>query len=670
MAKITDTIELVDGVSDVLRRIGDRAEDTANRMLGTAGATRAAANSMETLGSRISGVKSFILGNVLANAATNVASMVSSGMSGIVSMADEIAGINARLKLIAGSQENVVYLNGAIMDSANRARGAYMDMAQTVAGLSVNARDAFPDPRETVGFVEGLQKLFIIGGASAENQKFALLQLQQALASGRLQGDEFRSITENAPILQDMIARTMGVSRGELKQLAAEGAITADIIKNAVMGNAEEIEERFAQMPRKWSDHLTSMKNAATAAFMPIMAEISSMANSQAVKDAVAGIGNAFRQIAPIALAAARTVMGAMTAIAGGINRAYSFVSRHMTAFRTVAILAGVALGIMASKAIFSAGTMAVAAGATIAHAVASAMDTAALLAMEYATGGLTGAMMALNATLYASPLFWIPAVIVLIVGALYLGVTAFNHFAGASVSATGVVVAVFYGAFAFIRNLFFYFENMAIAAANFFGSVWNNPLAAIQNLFAEIWNGIVGLVESAVNGIIDLVNKIPGMDKVGKWDHVQWGGLEVQAIEGRFMNQIDYTDIGGAAGQGYQVGANIFNFDMPDLGGEKYKPNGAIADALNDIGTNTGNGAAEGKRAADALDTSEDDLRYLREIAERESINRYTTASVTIEMGGVTNKVENGVDLDGVVDRLTEGLYDGMSMAAREVHV
>ena len=240
MAKITDTIELVDGVSDVLRRIGDRAEDTANRMLGTAGATRAAANSMETLGSRISGVKSFILGNVLANAATNVASMVSSGMSGIVSMADEIAGINARLKLIAGSQENVVYLNGAIMDSANRARGAYMDMAQTVAGLSVNARDAFPDPRETVGFVEGLQKLFVIGGASAENQKFALLQLQQALASGRLQGDEFRSITENAPILQDMIARTMGVSRGELKQLAAEGAITADIIKNAVMGNARK----------------------------------------------------------------------------------------------------------------------------------------------------------------------------------------------------------------------------------------------------------------------------------------------------------------------------------------------------------------------------------------------------------------------------------------------
>ena len=328
------------------------------------------------------------------------------------------------------------------------------------------------------------------------------------------------------------------------------------------------------------------------------------------------------------------------------------------------------ALGIMAAQAIFSAGTMAVSAGATVAHAVASAMDTAALIAMEFATGGVTGAMMALNATLFASPLFWIPAVIVLIVGALYLGVTAFNHFAGASVSATGIVVAVFYGAFAVIRNILVYFINTAIAIANFFGSLWTNPLVAIQNLFAEIWNGIVGLVESAVNGIIDLVNKIPGMDKVGKWDHVQWGGMEVQQIGGRFMNQIEYSDIGAMAGKGYEAGANIFNFEMPDLGGGQYKPNGAIADALEDIGTNTGNGAAEGKRAADALDTSEDDLRYLREIAEREAINRYTTASVTIDMGGVTNQVNNGMDLDGVIDRLTEGLYNGMSMAAREVHV
>ena len=670
MAKISDTIELVDGVSDVLRRIGDRADDTASRMLGTAGATRTAANSMEALGNRINGVKSFVLGNLLANAASSVAGIARDGIAGMVSMADEIAGTNARLKLIAGSQENVVFLNRAIMESANRARGSYMEMSQTVAGLSVNARDAFPDPRETVGFVEGLQKPFVIGGASAENQKFALLQLQQALASGRLQGDEFRSITENAPILQDMIARTMGVSRGQLKQLAAEGAITADVIKNAVLGNSAEIEERFAQMPRKWSDHLTSMKNAATGAFMPIMAEISSMANSQAVKDAVAGIGNAFRQIAPIALAVARTVMGAMTAITGVINRAYGFINRHMTGFKVLAIGIGVALGIMAAQAIFSAGTMAVSAGATVAHAVASAMDTAALIAMEFATGGVTGAMMALNATLFASPLFWIPAVIVLIVGALYLGVTAFNHFAGASVSATGIVVAVFYGAFAVIRNILVYFINTAIAIANFFGSLWTNPLVAIQNLFAEIWNGIVGLVESAVNGIIDLVNKIPGMDKVGKWDHVQWGGMEVQQIGGRFMNQIEYSDIGAMAGKGYETGANIFNFEMPDLGGGQYKPNGAIADALEDIGTNTGNGAAEGKRAADALDTSEDDLRYLREIAEREAINRYTTASVTIYMGGVTNQVNNGMDLDGVIDRLTEGLYNGMSMAAREVHV
>lgn len=129
-----------------------------------------------------------------------------------------------------------------------------------MASLSVNARDAFPDPRKTVQFMEGMQKLFVIGGASKENQQFAMLQLQQSLASGRLQGDEFRSITENAPILQDMIAKTMKVSRGELKQLSAQGEITADIIKRAIFENMDEINDKFESMPKRWSDHFTDFK--------------------------------------------------------------------------------------------------------------------------------------------------------------------------------------------------------------------------------------------------------------------------------------------------------------------------------------------------------------------------------------------------------------------------
>lgn len=662
MAKITDTIELIDGVSPTFAKIASAAENYANRMQSVGKATQSASDSAEYAVGRFSALKNVFAGSFLANMATGALDMVKNQIMGVVELADHVAGTNARLQMISGSQENVVALNNMIFESAQKARGEYMTMADTVASLSVNARDAFPDPRETIGFVEGLQKLFVIGGASAENQKFALLQLQQALASGRLQGDEFRSITENAPILQDMIARTMGVSRGELKQLAAEGAITADIIKNAVMGNAEEIEERFAQMPRKWSDHLTNMKNAATAAFMPIMAEISSMANAQTVKDAVAGMGNAFRQVAPIALAAARTVMGAMTAIAGGINRAYSFVSRHMTAFRTVAILAGVAIGIMASKAIFSAGTMAVAAGATIAHAVAIFMMTAA-------TEGLTAAFMGLNATMFASPLFIIPAVIVLIVGALYLGVAAFNHFAGTSISATGIVVGVFSWAFAIIRNILVFFLNMAIAVANFFASVWNNPLDAIYNLFADIWNGIAGLVAAAINNIIDMINKIPGISKVkaGGFAHVDWT-VQTREIAGRIANPIEYSDLTSAAHWGYEQGASIGNISMPEVGAPAFDPS-KLENQAGNIAGNTGKGADAAKRTADALDSAQEDLRYLREIAEREAINKYTTASVTIEMGGMTNNISNKMDIDGVVDVLSQGLLQSMAAGARKVH-
>lgn len=166
-----------------------------------------------------------------------------------------------------------------IYESAQRARGGYMDMAKAVADLSTNAKDAFPDPRKTVEFVEGMQKLFVIGGAPKANQQAAMLQLQQALASGRLQGDEFRSITENAPILQDMIAKTMGITRGELKKLSTEGKITSDIIKRSILDNMDEINGRFEQMPKKWGDHFTDLKNYALKKLNPISDAIGNLAN-------------------------------------------------------------------------------------------------------------------------------------------------------------------------------------------------------------------------------------------------------------------------------------------------------------------------------------------------------------------------------------------------------
>lgn len=665
MAKITDTIELIDGVSPTFAKIASAVENYANRMQSVGKATQSASDSADYAVGRFSALKNVFAGSFLANMATGAMDMVKNQIMGVVELADHVAGTNARLQMISGSQENVVALNNMIFESAQKARGEYMTMADTVASLSVNARDAFPDPRETIGFVENLQKMFVIGGASAENQKFALLQLQQALASGRLQGDEFRSITENAPILQDMIAKTMGVSRGELKKLSTQGEITADIIKQAVLGNADEIEARFAKMPKTWANHMTDIRNTALQAFTPVINYLSRIANSPGVKSAVEGIKQSIRGIVPVVYTVVDLISRGINMAQNAFAAASGFIQEHSTAIRVGLILVATAMGIMGAHALFAASGAIAAAVATGLHAAASVAATGALFLMTAATEGLTAAFMSLNATTFSSPIFLIPAVIVLIVGALYLGVAAFNHFTGASVSATGIVVGAFVWAFTLVRNILVMFANFGIAIANFFGSMWDNPLDAIYNLFADIWNGIVGLVASAVNNIIDMVNKIPGLDKIkpGGFEHVDWT-LETKQIEGRYFKPIEYNDMTSAFQWGYDKGANFGGFKMPGMENPPFDPS-----KLDKISDNTGDGAKQGKRTADALDSAQEDLRYLREIAEREAINKYTTASVIIEMGGMTNNINSEMDLDGVVDALSDGLLQGMSAGARKVH-
>ena len=230
----------------------------------------------------------------------NGVGMVRGAIDSITDTAAEWASVQARLKLVAGSQENAIYLNKQIFESAQRARGGYMDMADAVIQVSQSAHDAFPDPRQAVEFMEGIQKVFAIGGASKMAQRNAMLQLTQGLASGQLQGDEFRSIAENAPMIENIIAKSMGVSRGELKKLASEGKVTADVIKNAIMNNMPEIEKQFESLPKTWGDHMQSIKNKAVQAFEPVFQRISDLANNEGIRELVDNVTGAIQTVAPV----------------------------------------------------------------------------------------------------------------------------------------------------------------------------------------------------------------------------------------------------------------------------------------------------------------------------------------------------------------------------------
>ena len=670
MATLQNYISLRDGVSPMLEKMSRAAHTVSNKLNRASGSARNAGDSFGYAAEKAGLFKSILAGNIVGSVIMRGLDSITGSISGAVALADEYTSLNARLALVAGSQSNVAVLNDMIYESAQRARGGYMDMAKAVASLSVNARDAFPDPRKTVQFMEGMQKLFVIGGASKENQRFAMLQLQQSLASGRLQGDEFRSITENAPILQDMIAKTMKVSRGELKQLSAQGEITADIIKRAIFENMDEINGKFESMPKRWSDHFTDFKNVVLKSFAPIADRINRLANSEGVRSMFSMLKNGVKSIMPVLYAVIGGVEKFVNMFTAGISTVASFVQNHSLLMQIALIALGGYLAFVGTMALVSAGQMALAAISTAAKTAADWLETAALIALTVAQEGL-------NAALYACPLTWIVGAIIAVIAVLYAAVAAVNYFAGTSISATGIIFGAFMWLFSSIWNMIAFTVNMFVSLAEFIGNVFVDPLNATYNLFADIWNGVVDLVGQAVAAIVDMIAQIPGMSKLGISTDFSAESLKMERRE--ISGGYDYSgmkmktlDPANEMAWGYNIGAGIGDsisdaLQMPEIAAPDYNAKD-IADNTANTADNTGKGAKDAKRAADALDSTADDLAFLREAAEREAVNKYTTATIHIDVGGVTAGDTGGNDFDGVLRRLNDVLIESVENGAEAV--
>jgi tape measure domain-containing protein len=670
MATLQNYISLRDGVSPMLEKMSRAAHTVSNKLNCASGSARNAGDSFGYAAGKAGLFKSILAGNIIGNVIMRGLDSITGSISGAVALADEYTSLNARLALVAGSQSNVAALNDMIYESAQRARGGYMDMAKAVASLSVNARDAFPDPRKTVQFMEGMQKLFVIGGASKENQQFAMLQLQQALASGRLQGDEFRSITENAPILQDMIAKTMKVSRGELKQLSAQGEITADIIKRAIFENMDEINDKFERMPKRWSDHFIDFKNVVLKSFAPIADRINQLANSEGVRSMFRMLKNGVKSIMPVIYAVIGGVERFVNMFTAGISAVASFVQNHSLLMQMALIALGGYLAFVGTMALVSAGQMALAAISTAAKTAADWLETVALIALTVAQEGL-------NAALYACPLTWIVGAVIAVIAVLYAAVAAVNYFAGTSISATGIIFGAFMWLFSSIWNMIAFTVNMFVSLAEFIGNVFVDPLNATYNLFADIWNGVVDLVGQAVAAIVDMIAQIPGMNKLGISTDFSAESLHLERKEisggydfsGYKMKTLDPAN---EMAWGYNVGAGIGDsisdaFRLPEIEAPGYNAKDIVDNTAN-TADNTGKGAKDAKRAADALDSTADDLAFLREAAEREAINKYTTATIHIDVGGVTAGDTGGNDFDGVLRRLNDVLIESVENGAEAV--
>ena len=590
------------------------------------------------------------------------------GVGKVLSISDELTQATSRLDLmnnsfneINGTANETSELVNMVYAAAQDARGSLDSMASVVARFGNNARDAFGNSEEVVAFADLVQKQMAIAGASTQEAANAELQLSQALGSGVLRGDELNSIFEQAPNLIQNIADYLDVPIGQIREMAADGELSADVVKAAIFAAADDINGKFDEMPMTWGQIWQSMQNTAVMAFQPVLQRLNGMANSDAFQELVDGAIEAMATTANMVL----NIFDLVGSVAG-------FVADHWS------IIEPIILGVAAAIIIYTAFTK----GAEIASRAAS-----------LATNAWTAAQGAFNAVMSMNPVGLVIIAVVLLIAIIYAAVAAVNHFAGTSVSATGLICGAFATALAFIGNLFIGAANTIIGTgvtlwnliANFvnaFALVFNNPVAGIEALFLSLFNFIVEVIESAARMLdavfgSSLADAVAGFqNKVqAKVDAVisENGGSEILKTVDMSDYQFNRFDYGDAWNSGYNFGEKIddkiSNFSLSDIFGKTDIPNpddyiSGFSDAIANSGAggNLDSIADDTSAVKDSVDITDEDLKYLRDIAEQETINRFTTAEIKLDMTN-NNNVSSNADLDGIVDGMTTKVLEALEI-------
>ena len=600
----------------------------------------------------------------------------------IIGISDDLASTRARLNLIVDDGGSVSELEKKIMASAQRSRSAYFDTASAIASLGSNAGAAFANTDEIIAFMEQINKQFVIGGASAQGQAAAMLQLTQAMAAGALRGEELNSILENAPGIARAIESYMGIAEGSIKSYAEQGLITAEVVKNAMFAAADETNAKFESMPKTWAQIWTSMQNKALSIFNPILTKINQIANSEQFTKVTDGIINGLAGIASVAT----VVLDLLINVASVVVDNWSWLSP---------IILGVAaaLGVYYGRLLLVRGAELASAAVSGAVAVAKGIMAAATMLVTGATWAQVTAQYGLNAAMYACPLVWIIILIIALVALFYAAVAAVNHFAGTSVSATGLICGAFMAALAFIGNIFVALWNLVVdvfvmiynlvaTVANFIGNVFNDPVAAVARLFFGLADTVLSVLQalaSAIDTIFgsNLSGSVQGWrDSLGGWVDSTFGkGEEVMEKLNADDLKLGRFEYGAAFDMGYEFGQGVedtvgglFDFSaMDSLGADALDAYG-LGNTLDGIYGNTGDTAGNTAAMSDALDIAEEDLAYMRDIAEREAINRFTTAEIRVEQQN-TNYISQDTDLDGIMDAWANDFATKLDVSEEGVH-
>lgn len=628
------------------------------------------------------------LTNTIKRAVAAYVSIQSVGKA--LNISDELVQTTSRLNMMNDGVQTTAELVNMVYAAAQDARGSFSQMADVVARFGNNAKDAFSSSEEVVAFADLIQKQMTIAGASTQEAANAELQLSQALGSGVLRGDELNSIFEQAPNLIQNIADYLDVPIGKIREMAADGELSADVVKAAIFSAADDINSKFNEMPMTWGQMWQSMQNTALIAFQPVLQRLNDLANSEAFQTFIQGAIEAMATLANVVL----NIFELVGTVGGFIADNWSVISPII--YGVIAALAVYAAYLGIVKAIELAS-----AAASMIHSLAMSAKIAVMAAVTGQTMAATAAQMGYNGALYACPVVWIIMLLIALIAIIFAVCNAIAKMTGIANSGFGVITGGVNVVIQFFKNLGLTVANIALGIGNAIAALASNMMTAFHNAICNVQSWFYNLLSTAlsvIEGICAALNKLPFVefdysgissaadDYAAKASEAAGNKEDYQSISDAFNEGFTTFDAfqDGWASDAFNAGAawgdgiadKVSNFSLSDVFGQTDIPNvGDYTSGFNDAIANSGVGDSIGNiddntgKIKDSLDVTEEDLKYLRDIAEQEAINRFTTAEINVDMSGMQNTVNSGDDIDGFMTKLTDSVNEAVDNMTEGVH-
>ena len=626
---------------------------------------RGAAHAVSVLGRELTGANS--AANGLMGTLKSMAGMYLSfqGIKFAGELSDNVTSVLSRLNLMNDGLRTTKELSEVIMKAAYESGAGYLDTAEAIAKMGLNAGSAFQSNDELIAFMEQINKTFAIGGASAVEQSNAMVQLSQAMAAGALRGEELNSILDGAPGIARNIEKYMGWAEGSIKSYAEDGKVTAEVVKNAMLSMAEETNEKFNSMPTTISRTFEKLKTLAIKSFTPVLQGINGLFNNSNADSILYQWGAVFQYIADRATVTIETLKTVLNSEAF-----QSFSKDIMTVFA--------------------------AAGATITFVFDSIVNgfdyvvqnwgtfQPILTGLAAALAIVTAAQWALNIAMAVNPVTLIIAAIGALIVLFYKVVDHINKVKNTSISATGIIASVFAGLFTVVKNAVVGVWNEIANVINFVYNFSKDTTSAIKVLLLDMADDIFASLQHIVQGFLSITRHIPkipfvteGLEKADAFltKHRNNAQQMSQKIKNEMnwqelMPKLERTNVYDVMENvylkvaGFGTGFKEFMKDFNPFEGVE-----STNDLLERILKNTQNMSKDTSSINDSLQMDKEDLEFLKTVANIKYGDKYVMPQVNIKMVN-HNNIQSEMDLDGFFDKKVEEMANIVQMSAEGVHI